>query len=416
MRRARLLVTVILAAVMVGLLSTNPGAAPAAPFEERYRSMSWDNVVAEARGQTVYFHMWGGSATRNTYVNDFVARHVKSLYGVELKQVPVTDTVQAVNKILGERQAGKLKDGAVDLVWINGENFRTLREANLLFGPWSDRLPASQGVDWSDPSVAYDFGYPVGYYESPWGSAQFVMEYDSAKVPNPPLTMDALFAWIKQNPGKFTYPAPPDFTGSVFVRHVFYWAAGGPQKLLGPFNESVYSEVAPKAWKALNDIKSSLWRGGSTYPEGAPKHLDLFADGEVWFNMNYSPGRAANMIATGRYPKSVRTFVFDTGTIGNTNYVAIPFNSSAKAGALVVANFLLSPEAQFEAAKPEVLGQMTPLAINKLPKPLVEKFGSLPRHEATLPAEILNKHKLPELQATWLQRIEKDWVTNVQQR
>ena len=122
------------------------------------------------------------------------------------------------------------------------------------------------------------------------------------------------------------------------------------------------------------------------------------------------------MIATVRYPKSERTYVFDTGTIVNTNYVAIPFNSSAKAGALVVANFLLSPEAQFEAAKPEVLGQMTPLAINKLPKPLVEKFGSLPRHEATLPAEILNKHKLPELQATWLQRIEKDWVTNVQQR
>jgi len=264
--------------------------------------------------------------------------------------------------------------------------------------------------------VGYDFGYPVEYYESPWGSAQFVMEYDSAKVPNPPRTIDGLLAWIRQNPGKFTYPAPPDFTGSVFVRHIFYWAAGGPQKLLGPFNESVYNEVAPKAWKALNDIKPSLWRGGTTYPEGAPKHLDLFADGEVLFNMNYSPGRAANMIATGRYAKSVRTYVFDTGTIANTNYLGIPFNAANKAGAMVVANFLLSPEAQFEAAKPDVLGQVTPLAITRLPREWQEKFGSLPRHEATLPVEILSKRKLPEMQAPWLQRIERDWVTNVLQR
>jgi putative spermidine/putrescine transport system substrate-binding protein len=391
-------------------------AAPARPFEDRYRSMSWDEIVTEARGQTVYFHMWGGSATRNTYINDFVARTVKILYNIDVKQVPVTDIVQTVNKLLGERQAGKLRDGTADLMWLNGENFRTAKEGRVMFGPWSDLLPTHKWIDWDHPSVGMDFGYPVDFYESPWGSAQFVMEYDSAKVPNPPRTMDALFEWAKANPGRFTHPAPPDFTGSVFVRHVFYWAAGGPRRLLGPFNDAVYGEVAPKTWRALNDLRPSLWRRGATFPDSSTRHLDLFAEGEVWFNMTYGPGRAANLILTGRYPRTTRTYVFDTGTIGNTNYVGIPFNAANKAGAMVLANFLISPEAQYEAAKPEVLGQVPALAIDKLPKVWQDRFAALPRHEATLPVEVLSRRKLPELQSSWLTRIERDWIANVLQR
>ncbi len=57
--------------------------------------------------------------------------------------------------------------------------------------------------------------------ESPWGSAQVVMMYDSQKTPLPPQSIPDLITWIKANPGRFTYPAPPDFTGSAFVRHVF---------------------------------------------------------------------------------------------------------------------------------------------------------------------------------------------------
>lgn len=33
--------------------------------------------------------------------------------------------------------------------------------------------------------MANDFGYPVEGYEAPYGKAQFVMIYDSARVPKP---------------------------------------------------------------------------------------------------------------------------------------------------------------------------------------------------------------------------------------
>jgi putative spermidine/putrescine transport system substrate-binding protein len=109
----------------------------------------------------------------------------------------------------------------------------------------------------------------------------------------------------------------------------------------------------------------------------------------------------------------VRTWVFDGGTIGNTNYVAIPYNSPNKAAAMVLANLLLSPEAQLEGAKPDVMAWNTPLSFDKLPADVAAQFKALPRSPATLDDATLNAKKLSELQAPWLTRIEADWKANV---
>jgi putative spermidine/putrescine transport system substrate-binding protein len=382
-------------------------------FEQGYRSMPFEQIAAAAKGQTVRWYMWGGSDSINAYVNGYIAKALKGKYDITLQQVPVGDAPVFVSKVRAEKQAGNDDNGSVDLMWINGENFRTLKETGAVFKNWADLLPSSQYVDWSSPSVAYDFGFPVEYDESPWGSAQFVMEYDSAKVPNPPITVDGLLKWACENKGKFTYPAPPDFTGSVFVRHAFYSAAGDYKRLLTPFDQQVYDEVAPKAWQMLNDVKPCLWREGDTYPESSTKLNELLGSGEVWISMNYSPSHAANEIAKGAYPETVRTWVFDGGTIGNTNYVAIPYNSPNKAAAMVLANLLLSPEAQLEGAKPDVMAWNTPLSFDKLPADVAAQFKALPRSPATLDDATLNAKMLSELQAPWLTRIEADWKENV---
>jgi putative spermidine/putrescine transport system substrate-binding protein len=395
---------------------TSATAAPAAGFEDSFRTMSYDQIAAAAKGQTVNWYMWGGDDSINKYVNGYLAQQLKDTYGITLKQVPVKDTVEVVNKVLAEKQAGKHKDGSVDLIWINGENFRTMKEGQALFRNWADLLPSNKFIDWKSPAIANDFGYPVEYDESPWGAAQFVMEYDSAKVPSPPKTVEELFSWACANKGKLAYPAPPDFTGSVFVRHAFYAAAGDYTNLLGAFDEAKYNQIAPKTWKMLNDVEPCLWRAGETYPESNTKLYDLFANGEVWISMSYGPAHAANEIAKGHFPKTTRTWVFDSGTIGNTNYVAIPYNSPNKAAAMVLANVLLSPEAQLEAAKPEVMGWSTPLFPSLLPKETAAKFDAIPRDPSTLDNHSLSENKLSELQATWLTRIEKDWKAEVLER
>jgi putative spermidine/putrescine transport system substrate-binding protein len=242
------------------------------------------------------------------------------------------------------------------------------------------------------------------------------MIYDSAKVPKPPTSIAGLIEWIRENPGKFTYPAIPDFTGSAFVRHLFYHAVGGYEQLLVPFDQAQFDRLAPRAWGLFNELEPYLWRSGTTYPENHTKLQDLYANSEVYFDVSYNPSSAANMIVQGRYPESTRTFVFDSGTIGNTHYVAVPFNSGAKAGAMVLANLLLDPASQYEKSKAEVWGDLTTLSMAKLSREWQDKFNALARPESVLSPEVLSDSKIPELQAPWLEAIEKGWVAQVLQK
>lgn len=383
------------------------------PFAERMGSMSWDEIVAEAAGQQVFFYMWGGSDSINEFVQGYVGTRVLKEYDITLNMVPVTDASVFVNKVLGEKQAGRAKSGSVDLMWINGENFRTMKEANLLFGPYAQALPNMEYVDAEDPVIAFDFGYPVDGYESPYGGGQFVLVYDSARVPDPPSTVDGLFAWARENPGRFTYPAPPDFNGSAFIRHVWYHVAGGYEAFQAPFDRAVYDEVAPDVWELLNDIEPYLWRSGETYPETRTQLQGLFANAEVDFDMDYNPQYAANLIEQGRYPRSARTFVFESGTLSPTHYVAIPFNSSHKAAAMVVANLLLEPATQLEKAKTRVWGDPPVLSLDRLPREWRSRFEDLPRSPAVPAPEVLQAHTVPEAHSTWLDAIEEGWRTNV---
>lgn len=383
-------------------------------FEDRFLEMSWDEIVAEADGQDVYFYMWGGADHINNWVSGYFADHLQESFNINLEMVPVDGAPVFVNKVLGEKQAGRNAGGAVDVMWINGENFRTMRQADLLFGPYAEKLPNLRYV--SPDILAFDFGFPIDGYETPYGAAQSVMEYDSAFVPDPPADIGELFEWAMQNPGKFTYPAPPDFTGSVFVRHVFYYVAGGHDRLMGPFDEEIYDEIAPRVWELLNEVEPYLWRAGDTYPESSTRSQELLGNGEIHFNINYGPNGAAANIDKGAYPESVRTFMFETGMIGNINFVAIAFNSDNKAASMVMANEILNPEVQYAASLPVEDGGMawmTPLDLTKVPAKIRSDFADLPLHPSRLPASVLNGNSLPEIQSDWLLRIEKDWQANV---
>jgi len=426
-RLLALLSPMVVVALILGACAapTPPPTAPpteaptAAPTEAKevlglpgdLAGMSWDEIVAAADGQTVNYWMWGGSDLINAWVNGWLKDQLKERYNITLNQVPVAEATQFVNQVLGEKQAGKDKEGAVDMMWINGENFRTMKEAGLLYGPWADKVPSSQYVNWDDPSVAFDFGYPVEGYELPYWKAQVVVGYDTAKISQPPKTMGELIEWIKANPGKFTYPAPPDFTGSVWVRMMCYHATGGYEQFLGEFDQALFDEKFPACWELLNEIEPYLWRKGETYPETNTALYELFAQGEVWFEMSYGPGHVQSFIDAGKYPDTARTFVFDEGTIANTNYTAIAYNSPHKAAAVVAANFMLSPEAQYSAL--DTMSQLPSLDTKLLPQEWREKFESFEFGPAVLPLDVLAAHRLPELQSPWLVAIEKAWRAEV---
>ena len=385
----------------------------AAQDRDEVLAQSWDDIVAAADGGTVNWFMWGGSDTINSYVTEWVGGQVKERFNVTLNRVGINDTVEAVNTVLGETEAGVRDKGSVDMIWINGENFRTMKQADLLFCGYTGKLPNDSLINWGDAAVAFDFGTEVDGCEVPWGRAQVALGYNTTNVAAPPRTIPALIDWVKANPGRFTYPAPPDFTGSVFVRHVFYHAAGGVDRLLGDFDQAVYDEVAPKAWALLNEMEPSLWREGRTYPSGSPALTQLFANQEVDFTITYEPSSIGLNVINGTFPENTSSYALDDGTIGNVHYVAIPFNSPNKAAAMVLANFLIDPAAQFEKAKPDVWGVTTALDLSRVPAQWADRFAALPRHAAVVSEAELAKRSLPELSGGWLTAIEKGWLENV---
>ena len=373
----------------------------------------WDSVLKEAKGQTVDWFMYGGFPAANAYVNGYVGPEVQKRFGVTLRQVPVTDIAEVVSRLLVEKQVGKNDKGEADLLWINGENFRTAKRNNLLYGPFTQRLQNSRLVNKELPSVKNDFGEPVEGLESPWGAAQVVFHYDTARTPVPPDNMGALIDWIKAHPGRFTYPAPPDFTGSVFVRHLFYHVSGGAALWQGPLDKALFEKAETQTYQLLKDLSPYLWREGKTYPENPIRMSQLFADGEIDFSFSYHPAEASKSIKDGLYPHTVRSFVLREGTIGNTHFLAIPFNASDKAGAMVVADFLLSPEAQLKKADITTWGDFPAIDISHLDQGWRDKFNALPRGEATLTDEVLQAHLLPEPPSEILIRLEVGWQERV---
>jgi putative spermidine/putrescine transport system substrate-binding protein len=394
--------------LLAGCQSRKADARPAlAPAQ--LATLPWTDLEQRARGTTVNFAMWAGDENRNRYFQEKVAAELKRRFDITLRIIPLGDTAEAVNKLLTEKAGSKSVGGSMDMLWINGENFRTARQGSVLWGPFADHLPNIRYFD--EQARGRDFGTNIDGYEAPWERAQFVIAYDSARTSVPPRSIEALRSWIKQHPGHFTYPAPPDFTGSVFIRHVLIQSGGGASFFQSAFDEKLYQKASARTIDYLNDIKPFLWRRGETYPSSPSEMNRLFANGEIDFSMSYGPAFASEHIARGDFPPTTRTYVFDEGTIGNFSFLAIPFNATNSAGALVVINFLMSPEQELDQTR--VLGDIFPIGPERLTPEQRHAVESLPMGPATLPAAELRSHQLPEPDAQYSNRLQQDWIRKV---
>ncbi len=372
---------------------------------------SWSQVEAAAKGQTVNLWMYGGDQQGDSYVDRYLIP-AAARAGVNLKRVPIADTKDALNRILSEKQAG-LTHGTVDLVWANGANFGTGKQAEAWKCNWTQLLPNMKYTDPNDPLLTNDFGTPVDGCEAPWHKAQFAIAYNSATVKDPPHSFAQLAQWITAHPGRFTYPAPPDFTGSVFVREMLYDTAGGYRNVPLAFHQSSYDRLSPALYTQLNALKSSLWRGGQSYPQSSDALNQLYADGQVDFTMTYGPATLTKLVDSGTYPSATTVATFTEGTVGNASFLAIPSTSAASAGAMVVANLALSPRQQAMAADPAVWGQFTVLDLATLGPADRALFTNLP-HSAVVPSyDVLSKNANPELSAAWVPVLDDGWRKNV---
>lgn len=369
----------------------------------------WQDTLAEARGQTVYWNAWGGDERTNDFIS-WVGARTEALYGVSVEQVKLTDTAEAVTRVISEKAAGRDTGGSVDLIWINGPNFLTMKQQGLLFGPFVSDLPNSKYLDLSPASPAsVDFTVPVEGYESPWRLAKFVFNYDSARVDDPPRSMAAMADWAAAHPGRLTHPAVSNFMGATFLKQALIELAPDPSVLQQPVTDAAFAAATAPLWDWYDRLRPNLWRGGATYPENQSVQQQMLNDGEVDIAMSFDPASTAAAIKAGLLPATARVFVPEAGSIGNISFVAIPYNATHSAGAQVVANFLLDPAAQAHMQNIEVLGSFSVLDPSKLTAGQKAAFATLPASPA-LPSLSDLGPTLLEPHASWMTRLTAEWA------
>ena len=387
----------IVLALVVGLAATSARADAA-----------WDDVLARAKGETVYWNAWGGDERTNAFIA-WVGEQLKQRYGVEVKQVKLTDTGEAVARVVAEKSAGRDRDGAVDLIWINGPNFLSMKQKGLLYGPFVDRLPNARYIDTTTkPSNVTDFTLPTQGYESPWRLAQLVFIYDSARVPAAPRSLADLTTWIKAHPGRFTHPDPRDFMGASFLKQTLIDLAPDRAALAAPADDASFAQQTAPLWTWYDDVRGAFWRKGAEFPANEPALIQALNDGEVDFALAFDPAEAAAAARAGRLPASVRVTTFADGTLGNTSFVAIPYNSPHKDAAMAVADFLLDPATQAHAQDIANLGAYNVLDFNKL-SPEQLKLFAVGESDAALPKPGDLGPVLLEPHPSWMTRLAEAW-------
>ncbi|MCE0494781.1 ABC transporter substrate-binding protein [Vibrio salinus] len=357
----------------------------------------WDTILKEARGQTVYFNAWGGSQEINDYLR-WADQQLQNRYGVQLKHVKVTDIAETTQRLLAEKTAGKNQDGSVDLVWINGENFQSMKKNHLLYGPIVDRLPNWKLVDKTLP-VFEDFTEPTEGFEAPWGVGQLVFIHDTQTLSNPPRSFSDLLSLANAFPGKITYPQPPEFHGSSFLKAALLELTPEPGELYKPIDiqseKNRFNRVTAPLWHYLDQLNPVAWQQGKQFPSGSSQMIQLLDDRQLLLAITFNPNAAKAAIENGKLPQTASTYAFEQGALSNIHFLAIPWNAKARAGALVTINFLISPQAQARKADTHIWGD--PSILNK---DVLAKAGQK--------SSKLFK-SIPEPHPSWLLAIETEW-------
>ncbi|MDE1317468.1 ABC transporter substrate-binding protein [Vibrio aestuarianus] len=329
-------------------------------FSAKAYAEEWKQIEQQAKGQTVYFHAWGGSQEINRYLQ-WADKELQQQYGVTLKHVKVTDIAETTTRLIAEKAAKKDNDGSVDMVWINGENFKSMKDNNLLFGPFVQELPNWKYVDKTLP-IDNDFSEPTEGLEAPWGVGQLVFIHDSATLNNPPHSFAEMLSYAQAFPNRLSYPRPPEFHGTSFLKSLLIELTDNDAALAKPVTQSDFDVITQPLWNYLDQFHKVAWRGGQQFPAGTSETVQLLDDGQLDLAITFNPNAVFSAQANGTLADTTKVYAMEYGALSNIHFLAIPWNATANAGAQVAINFLLSPEAQSRKGDLKVWGDPSVLS------------------------------------------------------
>jgi putative spermidine/putrescine transport system substrate-binding protein len=232
---------------------------------------------------------------------------------VKLVYIPSgTGAQPTYDRILAAKQAGK-DSGDIDL-YEDGVSSVTKGKKDDLW----DTLPGASIANLAN--VNQKTLQKVANLAVPYRASAVIIAYNSDKVKTAPNTLDDVYAWIRQNPGKFAYNDPSTGgSGDSFVVSSIYKTL--PADAIYSTDPSIAKQWDP-GFKLLKELGPFMYNKG-VYPKKNQGTLDILASGEVdmipaWSDM------ALSSIDKGTLPASIKLKQLNPGMNGGPTYLMVP--------------------------------------------------------------------------------------------
>jgi putative spermidine/putrescine transport system substrate-binding protein len=217
---------------------------------------------------------------------------------------PRIQAPQLPGKLKAEEDAGNVQDTLIISGYDGVASTTQQGLVEQLTPAHSDKFP-NLDENYLPSAKAYKDlanGYALVFATTPSGP---VFEYDPAKVPNPPTTIDELRTWIKAHPHQFLYARPSNSgPGRTMLMGLPY--------LLGDKNPKDPVNGWDKTWSFLKDIGSTI----ESYPTRTGDTMSALATGQVSMIAS-TMGWDINPRFLHQVPAGDKTFV-----LKNTTFVA----------------------------------------------------------------------------------------------
>lgn len=340
--------------------------------------------AAYAQPQTVYFYAWGGNPAVNDYLR-WAARELKA-QDIELRHVKVADIAEVVKQLTDGRSNA-------DLLWINGENFHALKAADKLYAA-AEQVPNLAHVR-DELNWQTDFGEPVDGLEIPWGVGQFYLLSCQACLTGNTISAEELLLYAERNPGQVSYPKPPEFHGTTFLKALLLSLSEQDEVFQQPVSAVDDEKLTQPLWNYLQRLHPLLWQQGENFPASASEMRNLFANIALDIAVSFNPNEVQTLVNQGRIPAGTQRVTLGGAAITNHHYLAIPASAKAKDAAVEVINFLLSDRAQQRKAQLDGWGDPAVVELSDAKTP------------ALLPVA-------PDFHASWQTYLEQAWLERFQ--